>query len=160
MMPPKGKQAISLYYKQTKNCFPEFDKGLFEYEYQNHIIDMLGKIYSFKGKWVAEQMAVLKIVVKDKQLLNAAATLSTRGSYGSREEGEKYNFVNQTLGSIAWTAEDALDIPVIADTTAGGYDLELDFSSLPAFELSLGRYGLGIEKVDGYEVKKLDVVFY
>lgn len=51
-------------------------------------------------------------------------------------------------------------MPFFADTVAGGYDLELEFSSLPAFNNALSNYGLSVEKTEGYEMKKLNLIFY
>jgi thiol-disulfide isomerase/thioredoxin len=155
----RASQPISLYYKQTKNSFPEYDKGIFAYQYQNHILHLLESVYSFSSQWVTEKVMAYKIVVKDKKLLDSAVTLSTHGSYSSRS-GHKYTFVNQPLSKMATTAEDALNIAVIADATEGGYDTELDFSNIEAFEKSLAQYGLAIEKTESFEMKKLNLVFH
>ena len=154
----KANQSISLYYKQVKNAFPEFDKGIFGYQYQNHILDLLEKIYSFRCEWIRKKTTAYKIVVKDKQLLDNAATLSTHGSYGSRA-GAKVTLVNQTLKVVAGYMEDFLEVPAFADTVSNGYDFDLDFTTMPAFEKSLSTYGLGLEKTDGYDMKKLKVIF-
>jgi hypothetical protein len=158
----KGKQLVNFYYKQTKNNFPEFDKGVLPEQYQNHMLHLLEKSFGFRAQWTTEHSSAWKIVVKDEKLLKNNTTLSTHGSGGGLMDRQKqqYNFVNQQLGVVASYAEDILGIPVFAtDTFAVGYDMSVEFSSFPAFSKAIASYGLGLEKVEGYEIKKLYLVF-
>lgn len=154
----KAWQPIFLYYRQAKSSFPEFDKGMFTHQYQNHVVDLLEKMYSFKCEWITEHTAAHKIVVKDSALLRKAVTISDHGAYGS-SYGSKHTFVNKSLPSIAADAEDALNIILFAEATSGRYDLVLDFTSRESFEKSLVPYGLALERADNYEVKKLRLAF-
>jgi thiol-disulfide isomerase/thioredoxin len=158
----KANQSVHVFYKQVKNNFPVYDNGIFKYQYQNHILNLLENLYVFHSEWMKERTMAYKIIVKDSDLLNSAATLSTHGSSTSIIDRAKkrFTYVNQQLISIAEAAEDHLHIPFITDNAANGYDVELEFSSLIAFEKSLSKYGLALQKTDGYEMKKLQLTFY
>ena len=157
----RGQLLINLYYKQNRNKYPEFDKGVFAEQYQNHVMHLLERSYGFRAKWVPEETTAYKIVVKDAKLLAKNATLSTHGSSMSRidEMKKQYNFVNHTLQAFADNAEEALgEIVYVDGADTLGYDATLEFSCLAGFTSSLASYGLGLEKMEKYEVRKLDLV--
>jgi thiol-disulfide isomerase/thioredoxin len=160
--PLKLNAHINLYYKQLKDCFPEFDKGVFTQQYQNHILHLLEQNYGLRSEWVTEKTQAYNIVVKDRALLEKNITISTKGSYGSRIDGEKkkYNYVNGYIEKFASVAEDELGVIIYTDIKNNkGYDVMLEFSSFSAFTKYIETYGLSLEKVENYEVKKLNLVF-
>ncbi len=155
----KAKMLLTACYKQIKNSYPEFDKGMFSYQYQNHILHMLEQSCGFRCEWATENCTVKRIVVKDSARLASAATISTKGSYSSNAGKGKVTLVNKNLSALADIAEDYLGQLTIAATTTTSYDLDLDVSTPESFQQSLSRYGLGLETVYNYPVKRLKMVF-
>jgi thiol-disulfide isomerase/thioredoxin len=159
----KLRERISLHYKQLKSQFPEFDKGLFEEQYKNHIIHLMERNFRFHAEWVMEKSEAYKIVVKNADVLKKHTTFSTKGAYSSLldQKLSKYNFVNQQVGTFAEYAEEELGVFIFADVPAkeNGYDAVMEFSSSEAFKKSLDACGLGLERMEGYKVKKLKLVF-
>ena len=158
----KANQLIYVYYKQLKNNYPLFDSGIFRYQYQNHILDMLEKLYSFHSHWAFDEVTAYKIVVRDKVQLDKSLTLSTHGSFMSTIDSKKrlYKFVNLKLKDLASSAEDYLNLPFLADNIPGGYDFDVDFASLATFTTWLKINGLALEKSEGYKMKRLYIDFY
>jgi thiol-disulfide isomerase/thioredoxin len=156
------KEKIMLFYKQTKNNFPEFDKGIFPKQYQNHILSLLEHTYSFHSEWIRVNTSAWEIVVKDAAKWEENATISTAGSFANLIDRKKHktNFVNQMPKTFAEFAEDYLGVFVYSNIESDhGYDLILEFSSIDAFKKSLASYGLALKKDNNYEVKKLNLIF-
>jgi thiol-disulfide isomerase/thioredoxin len=150
---------IDVFYKQSRDKFPEFNKGIFDQQYKNHLTHLLEQNYGFHSEWTSEKGTGYKIVIRNAELAKRAASISTGGSGGSSEGNSKYKLTNYSLSNIACIAEDELKILFVENTDVAGYDIDIDCSSESAFEKSLAGYGFGLQKVDGYDVKKLKLTF-
>jgi thiol-disulfide isomerase/thioredoxin len=158
----KSGQKIDLIYKQEKNSFPEYNKGVLPLQYQNHILHLLQQQYGFSTSRTKERTAVLKIVVAKPKLLQQHTTISTKGSFSSStgEPEREHHFVNQALAAVAAATEDELGMIVIADEqNTAGYDLDISYKDFDQFKASLAKYGLEVQKLENYEVEVLRVVF-
>lgn len=158
-------QLVNLYYAQERNMFPEFDKGLFGAQYQNHILHLLEQTFGFSAEHIAEPAVAWKIVEKDDDLLTKAATISTKGAYASLIDAKKqeYSFTNRPVSYIGTYAEDIFGTPFFTDFPDynPGVDMVVEFSSLEGMKKSLATYGLGLEKTPAskYMAKKLQLNF-
>ncbi len=155
----KANKYLTFYYRQNKDNFHEFDKGLFKYQYQNHMMNILEKAYSFHCEWVTEKTTVKKLIVVDSALLAKSLTMSTAGSLRSRIFKGKVNFVNMELAVIADAGEENFESIMIADTTSTGYDMELDMTNMATFIHSLSQHGLALDTITDYPIEKLKMVF-
>jgi hypothetical protein len=154
------KQFVSCYYKQTADDSAA-GPGRFAHPYQERVLQILQQSYGFHTQWTTETVPALKIVVTDSALLHKAVTLSTKGSYSSTIDApkQKFQYVNLTLSGLAAHAEDELREPFTADAAETGYDMEIEYSSREAFKASLAKYGLALQRMEGYLLRRLHIIF-
>lgn len=153
---------IDLCYRQAANSFPEFDSGLFAGQAQNHAMYVLAGSRGFRFQWVDRKETAREIVVEDSSLFAKAITLSTGGSYSSvmDREAKKYNYVNQPVSAIASLAEDELQGYYFTTiTNVPGHDFIISCASHADFAASLKHYGLKVNSVPSFTVRKLEMKF-